>query len=397
VNSVIDNIAQEGYVGAKQRGTYINRREQGQLSVYRLPSTMNHSQRERGAMGSSEYAILIDTLCGIAGAMVLVPPLFYLFRPWATRRDKLFANLDEGSLMLYYRQFYPSETHNVTGVKADFKKYFNRHYGRRHYSPPIVLLTVLTVISAVAAARTLAVWQNVAPHKYALPWIVVSALAGGFVWVISDLIDRLRRRDFTISDVYNSVFRILIAAPFGWAFAQVVKTDVGVPLAFLLGAFPTTTLFRIARRLASSRLGISEDSDAGTFELEKLQSITKTNAERFYDEGISTIVQLAYTDPIALTIRTNFDFNYVIDCISQSLLWIYFEDKTHALVIYSLRGAQEAASLMKSLSEASTQLQATATLNAVAGALNLTPASVQTTLQQISDDPYSQFISSIWH
>jgi hypothetical protein len=348
-------------------------------------------------MTGSEYAIVIDILCGIAGAMVLVPILFYLFRPWTTRRDKLFSNLDAPSLMLYYRQFYPGMKPSLESVKSDFKNYFNQHYGRRYYCPPIVILAALTGIGAAAASRTLQVWQKVAPHPYMLPWIVVSALAGGFTWVINDLIDRLRRRDFTVSDVYNSIFRILIAAPFGWAFAQVVKTDVGVPLAFLLGAFPTSTLFLIARRLAATKLGMSEDSDSGALELEKLQSITKTNAERFYDEGVSTIVQLAYADPVDLTIRTNFDFNYVIDCISQALLWIYFEDKTHTLAIYSLRGAQEVANLVRSLSNPQKQAEAQATLTAVANVLNLSPASVQTTLEQVETDPYTQFICSIWH
>jgi hypothetical protein len=133
--------------------------------------------------------------------------------------------------------------------------------------------------------------------------------------------------------------------------------------------------------------------------LENLQSIGKTNAERFNDEGISTIVQMAYVDPIDLTIRTNFDFNYVIDCVSQALLWIYFEDKTHTLVNYSLRGAQEACSLVKALKSAqqAERDEATTTLSAIAAALNMAPACVQTTLEQIGEDPYTEFISSIWH
>jgi hypothetical protein len=266
-------------------------------------------------MQGSEYALLIYIVCGIAGAMTLLPLLLYLFVQWTTRRDKLLAYLDVLSLMLYYRQFSSTKPVKDT-VQADFRRYFGRHYGRRHYVLPILLLTVLTGVIAVSAARTLQSWQKVAPGEFALPSIVVSALAGGFTWVINDLVGRLRRRDFTVSDVYNSAFRILIAAPFGWAFAQVVKTDVGIPLAFLLGAFPTGTLFKIARRLAATKLGVADDPDSGALELEELQSITKTNAERFYDEGISTIVQLAYVDPIDLTIRTNFDFNYVIDCIS---------------------------------------------------------------------------------
>ena len=348
-------------------------------------------------MTSTEYAILIDILCGVAGAMVLIPPLLYLFRSWSTRRDRLFSYLDPPCLILYYRQFYPGTKTDLNTVTAVFRKYFNRHYGRRFYWAPIIVLDFLTAVCVVGASRTLQVWQRVAPEKYALPSIVLSALAGGFAWVIYDLIGRLRRRDFTVSDIYNSIFRILVAAPFGWAIAQTVKTDVGVPLAFLLGAFPTSTLFTIARRLAATKLGLSDDPKSGTLELERLQSITKTNAERFFDEGISTIVQLAYADPIDISIRTNFDFTYVIDCVSQALLWIYFEDKIHDLAPYSLRGAQEAASFVDDLSDPKKNAGAITALNAIAGKLNLAAASVQTTLQQVAGDPYTEFICSVWH
>jgi hypothetical protein len=340
---------------------------------------------------------MIDLLCGLAAAIVCVPILLYLLRPWATRRDKLFGYLDAPSLVLYYQQFFPSKNPDPDKVQKEFRRDFSRTYGRQHYLIPIVLLWLLTVVSAFLAARTLQVWQKVSPDKYAAPWIVLSALAGGFAWVISDMIGRLRKRDFTVSDVYNWLFRVLVAAPFGWAFAQVTKDDFGVPLAFLLGAFPTQTLFTIARRLAATRLGVSDDPATGELELEKLQSITKTNAERFYDEGISTIVQLAYADPIDLTIRTNFDFNYVIDCSSQALLWIYFGDKTSTLRLYSLRGAQEVCYFLGMLSDSQTGPQATATLTALAGSLNLPPDVVRTTLEEVGDDPYSKFISSVWH
>ena len=350
-------------------------------------------------MTKTGYTALIDVMLGIAVAMVIAPLLFYLYRVWATRRDKLFSYLDAKSLCLYYRQFYPDQKTDEATVAGVFKKYFSSHYGRRFYVLPVSLLTVLTVTCSCGVARTLQVWQKVDSNGQALPMIIVSALAGGFTWVVSDLIDRVRRRDLTVGDVYNSVFRILIAAPFGWAFAQLMKDTVGVPLAFLLGAFPTSTLFRIARRLAATKLGVSDDPKSGKLELEKLQSIGKTNAERYNDEGISTIVQMAYVDPIDLTIRTNFDFNYVIDCVSQALLWIYFEDKIHTLAIYSLRGAQEACTLIKGLksSDQTERDEATATLNAIARAMSVVPASLQTTLEQVSEDPYTEFLNSIWH
>jgi hypothetical protein len=302
--------------------------------------------------------------------------------------------------MLYYQQFYPNAKVSLDNIETEFRRYFNRHYGRRHYLIPVTILSVLVVICIVAASRTLQVWQKITGQRYALPYIAVSAIAGGFAWVIYDLIDRLRRRDFTVSDIYNASFRILVAIPFGWAVAQVAAKDAGVPLAFLLGAFPTSTLFTFARRLASTKLGISDDPASGGLELEKLQGLTKTNAERFYDESISTIVQLAHADPIDLAIRTNFDLSYVIDCINQALLWIYFGDKVPTLSTYSLRGAQEASVLFSDLTNpliVASQPQAVATLNSVASVLGIPAPSVQRVLETVARDPYSMFISSIWH
>jgi hypothetical protein len=130
-----------------------------------------------------------------------------------------------------------------------------------------------------------------------------------------------------------------------------VTLQVGIPTVFFLGAFPTTTLFMVARRIVGQQLKLRDDPDSGKLELEALQSVGRANAEPFKDEGISTISQLAYADPIDLAIRTNFDFNYVIDCVSDSLLWIYIKDKIDLIQIFSLRGFQEASALMDSLNQ----------------------------------------------
>jgi hypothetical protein len=210
-------------------------------------------------MNPTLYKIVLDVFVAIAGAIVLVPPLLYLWKPWATRRDKLLSALDPTSLQLYYQRFYPKTETQLATVEAEFKKYFGKNFGRRHYIIPIFLLTTVTVTAAIAGAGTLQVWQNAAPPKtFAFSGIAAAALAGGSTWVVSDLIGRLRRRDFTVSDVYNATFRILLSLPFGWALAQFQgNAQIGIPIACMLGSFPTGTLFTIARRLASSKLGVA--------------------------------------------------------------------------------------------------------------------------------------------
>jgi hypothetical protein len=168
---------------------------------------------------------------------------------------------------------------------------------------------------------------------------------------------------------------------------------------FFLGAFPTSTLFKIARRFGSQQLKLGDDQDSGALELEKLQSVGKTNAERFSDEGISTICALAYADPIDLTIRTNFDFNYVIDCVSQSLVWIYFQADCAKLIKFSMRGAQEVIWILQwadDNTQPERQARARESLVDAATALNMSEDAFRITLEQVFVDPYAKFLVDIW-
>jgi hypothetical protein len=187
-----------------------------------------------------------------------------------------------------------------------------------------------------------------------------------------------------------------------------LEKNVGIPVAFFVGAFPTQTLFRIARRVVVQKLALGDQQSETALELEQLQSVSKSVAETFQDEGIDTISGLAWADPVDLTIRTNLDFNYVLDCMSQALLWVYFENKTRELFRYSLRGAQEVCGLVKSLQGVAVpyddgqalspdQATAKATLRNISDVLGVSDAALMTTLRQVADDPYTGFIYKVWH
>ena len=352
---------------------------------------------------------LAAVFCCCTVLLVLYPIARYLIKPWAFRRDRLFGLLAGMAIVEYYKQFRPSSI--IANKKAGdpalsdeeylraFETDFNSWYGRRYYFVPICGLALLSFVSAWWVVLTARQWVMGAQMVESTHGLVAAAIGGAFVWIISDELDRLRRRDFTSSDVYYYIFRILLAVPFGWALtrSQDLTFRVGIPLAFFLGAFPTTTLFTAARRIAGRWLQLGENP-SGCLELETLQSVGKDNAERFKDEGITTIVQLAYTDPVDLTIRTNFDFNYVVDCVSQALLWIYIKQSPE-LNTLSLRGAQEVAVLVESLDgplDSESRIHAEATVTDVAAMLNISEQSLLTTLNQIALDPCTQFLLHVW-
>ena len=348
---------------------------------------------------------LTAVLCVFTFLLVLYPIGRYLFKPWAFRRDRLFGLLEGTAIVFYYKQFRPGtkigdlktgdDSLSTEAYMASFCSDFDHWYGRKYYIAPVCGLGALSLACAWWMILMMREWTGGSGNADSGHGLVAAALAGAFVWIISDEIDRLRRRDFTSSDVYYYIFRILLAVPFGWALTRLQYTSqVGIPVAFFLGAFPTTTLFTAARRIGGQQLHLGDDP-SGALELEKLQSIGKDNAERFKDEGISTIAQLAYADPVDLTIRTNFDFNYVIDCVSQALMWIYIIPTTD-LNLLSLRGAQEAAALVEWLKDSDHRTAAEATLTALAAKLNISEQALKTTLQQIASDPYTKFLVNAW-
>ena len=342
---------------------------------------------------------LVDLACVTAWLLALVPAGLYLGTGWDARRQRLLGVLKPESLKLYYQQFRRSEKAEGD-LQKRFKAQYGKDYGRRHYICPLIILGLVTGVGMWATARALLVWLALVGDK-AFPPTAISAFLGAFAWVIADQLSRLRSQDFTPHDVYGCALRILIAVPVGYALAPFGESGTTVSLAFLLGVFPTGTLQIMIRRLAAKQLGIAdgepEDSKAVT-ELADLQGVGRAHAERFEEEGINTIVELAWADPIDLSNRTNFDVWFVVDCVSQAILWVYLGNKVREVYRFSLRGSMEAQYLLEDLAsdEKDRSANARQALEEAADTLKMKPASLQQTLCEVARDPYTIFLCAIW-
>ena len=170
------------------------------------------------------------------------------------------------------------------------------------------------------------------------------------------------------------------------------------------------------RRTAAVPLKLDADtSEDGVQQLKKVDGITVPVAERFIDEGVKTLVQLAYADPIALSIRSGMDFSFVLICCSRAMVRSYFDDDQMKIVQkYGLRSGFEVKTLndillaydelqeqakakgepppSPSLAQAAAQRQ----LRAFANALTMDEDSTRFILDQIAEDPYTQFVWWMW-
>ncbi len=347
----------------------------------------------------SLYNWLIISICFIAWIFLLLPSIAYLKTGWLSRFNMLKGVLSEEALKVYFSQFFPSKEHIQKGnLGKEFEKLFFKDYGRRHYILPLILLALTSLAGMLLLVNNLFLWFKMCPTLISIHPIAISAFLGAYMWVANDQLERFRTRNFTSHDVCICSYRFLIAIPLGFSFAAIFNDTVGITSAFLLGTFPAQTLMKYARRFVNQKMNIADDVTEPLNELQQLQSINKEEAERYRDEGITNILDLAYADPIDLTIRTNFNFNYVLDCASQALLWLYLGKNVEKVRLLGLRGAQEAAALYVGLksNDPETKKIYEENFKAVAVALGVDEKAFSLTLIQIAEDPYTQFFCNVW-
>ena len=359
---------------------------------------------------------------------LLIPVLMYLTSGWKLRRREIITCFNDDAVESYFQTFFLTdfescekkpgkETSENDGLSPEdiekLRDELNRHYveciGRAKFLLPGLLLlstaTCFLLFSALAVCWLLSA-EGPAGARESLAALALAGFAGGYMWVLQLLISRWQERRLSPSDLFWGAFRLIIAVPLALALTAFFKDAVHqAALAFMLGAFPTRTLITIVRRTAAKALSMGESFDDPAINLTKIQGIERDQAEIFAQEGVGTILQLAYSDPVDLTIRTGFSFSYVIDCCSQALAYLCFEDALPKLRQFALRGAQEITTFVYQLSRMTDQDKkvmdeeqgwAEKTLDDVARELKMEKTALRRTFDEIAFDPYAQFLDDVW-
>jgi hypothetical protein len=335
-------------------------------------------------------------LVAMAMAILITPIALYLTGPWVYRRREILALLPAPAAALYFERFFA----DMPEAERSLPRFYDTRFGRHHYAVPVLLLVALAILPIDWAIESALAWSGHPGAAVRLPPQAVAAIAGAYAWVAADVISRWQYRDLLPIHVTSAALRFAVAVPLAYAFGSLVTAELKIFVAFAISAFPTRALLTITRRLFRRKLDLGDANERAESELEKLQGVDTRVAERFADEGYTTILQLAYADPIELTMRcSSFGFSFVTDCASQALAWIYLEDRLATLRVMSLRGAQEIANFVDELADDSDPqvLQERRTLLAAAAdTLNVPAPALARTFQEIAGDPYTEFLRSVW-
>ena len=324
-----------------------------------------------------------------------VPILLFLAGPWRYRRDEITSTFTSSAAALYFKTFQHLRR------QTTFQKYYNQRFGRWRYAFPLVFLAAVSGTALLWGVTSILAWVGLREVATGLLGPTpVAALSGAYAWTVADLLTRWRYRDLLPIDLWWSTWRFVIAVPLAVAVGQAFAPALSAPVAFLLGAFPTRSITTLARRFARRALDLGADTDSKSeSQLEELQGVDTRIAERFSDEGITTILQLAYSDPVELTMRCpSFSFSFVVDLISQALAWIYLGDALNVMRLRSLRGAQEIATLIAEIAgdDAEAASLASTVVTDIAALLKVDQATFTHTLREIAEDPFTQFLSEVW-
>ena len=352
----------------------------------------------------------VALLSAMLTSLTLYPVGWYLFYGWAWRRLTIARGLRRKAkdeyLFLFHRQ-----PKNLKTASARFDDFFLKWYGRRHLAAPATGLLMLVGVAAWLLSvfgLHLLVNTSGSPVLLVVPRTAAAALAGAYVFATYDMIERVARRDLSANDLNLAGLRIAASVPLGYVVQGLAATNVGDVLAFSVSAFPFAAVAAGFRKVGARRLGWDVGRDNVQERLTLLAGVDLDIADRIKEADVRSVSQLAYSDPVQLAMRTNLNFAFCIDLVSQALAWVYVGRRLDALRGFGLRGAFEFVTLRKEMFmgddpklDPSARIRGDVARKLIQQAaankkVKLTVAEFLNATHQIADDPYSNFLVTIY-
>lgn len=295
-------------------------------------------------LSANVWTLLIDA----ALTLLMIYPLGAFVRHgWTRRKDEICKTLNRSAKQRYLAIFH-KETCSEAQADRAFERVYLDEYGLKYFVIPLAILFLVAAVGNFFLASALQ--ELVKPGAGAKQFnVAASAIAGAYTFICWDLFSRMQRLTLSRVDVLRTTLRLVVALPVGFAFAALLNDSLAAFVAFGMGAFPVQVINTILQRQMKKRLDLEWDTHGPRDQVFLLSGIDTPIAERIEDADITTITQLAWADPIQLTMRTNLQFAFVIDIVGQALAWVYLEDKLKPLGVVGLHGAVEIRFLLSDL------------------------------------------------
>jgi hypothetical protein len=334
------------------------------------------------------------------GVLALLPIAHYYYVGWPWKRNDIVAGLSSGSkaayLVLFQNEKPDQTTGQVTDAVSKFEKFYRKWFSRDHLIAPTVLLLFVILLLGYFVGE--AVISTIHPdEKYiVMPVVALAGFMGAYTFVVAELISRGERRDLSPSDILRATLRLGVGIAIGYAAGALAIPELGAFIAFAIGAFPLRMVEQYFKRAASKQMGGEISQAAAQDPVIMLAGVDQAISERLEESDITTITQLAYSDPIQLAMQTNLRFNFIVDIVSQDLAWVYLEDKLKDLRQSGLRGAFEIFSYYIEKLEGKTEDEQIALIKSMADCVKISNVLLFSAFYQIAGDPYAIFLNQVY-
>ncbi|HEX7979458.1 MAG TPA: hypothetical protein VF461_12710 [Gemmatimonadaceae bacterium] len=283
----------------------------------------------------------------------------------------------------------------------EFQNTFRAYYNWYSYALGLGFVAIVSVGFAVAALAKLGLSFDPLPANVQLLLShtaprALAAAAGAYLFGAYDAVRRYRTVDLYPSVLHYLWVRMLVAAFIGYVVGAPFKEPADVLAAFAVGVFPLGDLWAWLR----TRVDIGRRDDVEGPSLRLIQGLeTEEARDRLADEGISSVQQLAYADPVGLLFRTNLEWNVILDLIDQAILVLYVGESIDKLRAPGIRSAVEFATIDNRLEgdDPDDAALAGAIVTSTAARLEMTESEVRNIAFQLNNDPVVEFIWEQWN
>lgn len=300
---------------------------------------------------------------------------------------------------------------------SDPRQTFERYHSPWRYLIPFLVLTALTVSSGYFVYSWVnykllpALVASAAPIPSRLPGPIIMALVGGYIWSVFQICARSRSSELSPDDLYEIDLGLIAAVPVGIAFSLLTADLGGLRsfMAFAASAFPLRDVQRLFRQYATRKALESSDSgdSASLAELHlgtTIEGLSDQTLARLGELRISTVLDMAYCDPIRVMVQTGFPLPVIIDWVDQSLWALYCGDLKSKIDKLGIRCSLDVCEfvdlhLRDSRGQKRTAVDGAnkAALDALALAMGSDPLLLQDLLFRIYCDPQVTVLRKLWY